>query len=146
MAVLDAAALLQQPVPDAVRGSARRTTPGTGVLRRRSRGRRPARTFRRRALALEDSQGWVTARLKPPVGIFGSLDGVETGVRNLIRTRPLEVERVAGGPSRPAGRADVLLTLDDYYEISAAPVDTGSQRRSPSSSPSPHPETSARWT
>jgi len=55
-------------------------------------------------LALEDSQGWVTARLKPPVRIFGSLDGVETGVRNLIRTRPLEVERVAGGPSRPAGR------------------------------------------
>lgn len=55
-------------------------------------------------LALEDSQGRVTARLKPPVRIFGSLDGVETGVRNLIRTRPLEVERVAGGPSRPAGR------------------------------------------
>jgi hypothetical protein len=42
-------------------------------------------------LALEDSQGRVTARLKPPVRIFGSLDGVETGVRNLIP------DKAAGG-------------------------------------------------
>lgn len=44
--------------------------------------------------ALEDSAGWVTARVRRPVLILGSLDGVETGVRNLIRTRPLELEQV----------------------------------------------------
>jgi len=40
--------------------------------------------------ALEDTDGWVTARVKRPVLILGSLDGIETGIRNLIRTRPLE--------------------------------------------------------
>lgn len=35
--------------------------------------------------ALEATDGWVTARVKSPVLILGSLDGVETGVRQLIR-------------------------------------------------------------
>lgn len=43
---------------------------------------------------LEETDGWVTARVKRPVLILGSLDGVETGVRNLIRRRPLEVEQL----------------------------------------------------
>ena len=43
---------------------------------------------------LEDTQGWVTARVRRPVLILGSLDGVETGIRQLIRRRPLEVERL----------------------------------------------------
>jgi hypothetical protein len=47
--------------------------------------------------ALEETEGWVTARVKRPVLILGRLDGVETGVRNLIRRRPLEVEEVAVG-------------------------------------------------
>lgn len=41
---------------------------------------------------LEETEGWITARVKRPVLILGSLDGVETGIRNLIRRRPLEVE------------------------------------------------------
>jgi hypothetical protein len=41
---------------------------------------------------LEDTGGWITARVQRPVQVLGSLDGVETGVRNLIRRRPLEVE------------------------------------------------------
>ena len=45
--------------------------------------------------ALETTDGWVTARIKRPVLILGSLDGVETGIRQLIRRRPLEVEEVA---------------------------------------------------
>ncbi|MGH8896221.1 MAG: hypothetical protein ACRDZ4_04155 [Egibacteraceae bacterium] len=44
--------------------------------------------------ALEDTDGWVTARVRRPVLVLGSLDGVETGVRNLIRRQPLEVEEV----------------------------------------------------
>jgi len=47
--------------------------------------------------ALEETDGWITARVKRPVLILGSLDGVETGIRNLIRARPLEVEEVAVG-------------------------------------------------
>lgn len=47
--------------------------------------------------ALEETDGWVTARVKRPVLILGSLDGIETGIRNLIRIRPLEVEEVAIG-------------------------------------------------
>ncbi len=45
--------------------------------------------------ALEETEGWVTARVKRPVLILGSLDGVETGIRNLVRARPLEVEEVS---------------------------------------------------
>ncbi len=106
---------------------------------------------------LEDSDGWITARVKRPVLILGSLDGVETGVRNLIRRVPLEVEVhvTAHGPIRvptlhemtrlkawmvlvrnatrdyidvvaladrvgPAS-ADVLLSLDAYYEDQLGP-------------------------
>lgn len=40
--------------------------------------------------ALESVAGWKTARVQRPVQIFGSLDGIETGVRQLIRDEPLE--------------------------------------------------------
>lgn len=50
--------------------------------------------------ALEETSGWVTARVRRPVLIPGKLDGVETGVRNLIRRTPLEVELVAVGNRR----------------------------------------------
>jgi hypothetical protein len=51
---------------------------------------------------LEDTEGRITARVKRPVLILGSLDGVETGVRNLIRQVPLEVEvhETVHGPIR----------------------------------------------
>jgi len=39
---------------------------------------------------LESVAGWKTARIKRPVQILGSLDGIETGVRQLIRDEPLE--------------------------------------------------------
>ena len=39
---------------------------------------------------LESVAGWKTARLARPVQILGSLDGIETGVRQLIRAQPLE--------------------------------------------------------
>lgn len=39
---------------------------------------------------LEAVSGWETARVRPPVLILGSLDGIETGVRQLIRSQPLE--------------------------------------------------------
>lgn len=41
---------------------------------------------------LESVAGWKTARVKRPVLILGSLDGIETGVRQLIRDQPLETQ------------------------------------------------------
>jgi hypothetical protein len=39
---------------------------------------------------LESVAGWQTTRINRPVLILGSLDGIETGIRQLIRTAPLE--------------------------------------------------------
>ena len=99
-AVFAAAARLQELVPDAVLvgGSAAAYHAGHRVsldddhvvadLRAR---------FNDILAALEDTDGWVTARVQRPVLILGRLDGVETGIRNLIRRVPLEVELAAVG-------------------------------------------------
>jgi hypothetical protein len=49
--------------------------------------------------AVEASDGWVTSvrASSPPLTLLGSLDGVEAGLRQLRRSRPLEVEVVAVG-------------------------------------------------
>jgi hypothetical protein len=63
---------------------------------------------------LEAVTGWQTARIRRPVLILGSRDGVETGVRQLRRARPLEttVMRV--------GAHDVVLpTLPEVLRIKA---------------------------
>jgi hypothetical protein len=44
---------------------------------------------------LESVAGWKTGRIRHPVQILGSLDGIETGVRQLIRGDPLETEQVS---------------------------------------------------
>lgn len=43
---------------------------------------------------LESISGWKTARVQRPVQILGSLDGIETGVRQLIREAPLETTQI----------------------------------------------------
>ena len=43
---------------------------------------------------LESVAGWKTARVQSPVQILGSLDGIETGIRQLIRKRPLETSQI----------------------------------------------------
>lgn len=43
---------------------------------------------------IEDVAGWKTARVNRPVLILRSLDGVETGIRQLIRSEPLETKIV----------------------------------------------------
>jgi hypothetical protein len=49
---------------------------------------------------LEAVAGWRTARVKRPVLILGSLDGIETGVRQMIREQPLETQEVSIGGVR----------------------------------------------
>lgn len=63
---------------------------------------------------LEQSDGWVTARVNRPVLILGSLDGIETGIRQLIRRRPLEVEEI----ETPAGSLRVP-TLEEMLRVKA---------------------------
>ena len=43
---------------------------------------------------LEAEAGWVTARTVAPKLILGHLDGVDTGIRQLMRTEPLETARI----------------------------------------------------
>lgn len=59
---------------------------------------------------LESVAGWKTARVKRPVLILGSLDGIETGVRQLIREVPLETEtiEIAGERLTVPTRAEML--------------------------------------
>jgi hypothetical protein len=45
--------------------------------------------FDRVLAELESVAGWKTARIRRPVQILGSLDGIETGIRQLIREQPL---------------------------------------------------------
>jgi hypothetical protein len=45
---------------------------------------------------LEGVAGWETARVRRPVLILGRLEGIETGIRQLRRTVPLETEVVLG--------------------------------------------------
>ncbi len=46
---------------------------------------------------LESVAGWQTARINRPVQILRSLDGIETGIRQLIRQAPLETTEVRIG-------------------------------------------------
>ncbi len=64
--------------------------------------------------ALESTDGWATARVRRPVLILGRLDGVETGIRQLIRQRPLEVQQVA-----VADRVVRVPTLEEMTRIKA---------------------------
>lgn len=45
---------------------------------------------------LEALAGWKTSRVRPPVMILGRFEGIETGIRQLIRTEPLETEEIRG--------------------------------------------------
>ena len=59
---------------------------------------------------LESVAGWKTARVQRPVQILGSLDGIETGVRQLIRDEPLETTVVDfhGGKLTVPSEAEIL--------------------------------------
>lgn len=46
--------------------------------------------FEQLLTALETDPDWITARLNPPMLILGQFKGVETGLRQLRRSRPLE--------------------------------------------------------
>ena len=91
--VLSSAARLQHILPDAVRVGG--TASAIHAEHRFSRDADHVLTDLRHRYdevlaTLESVAGWKTARVQRPVQILGSLDGIETGVRQLLRDEPLE--------------------------------------------------------
>lgn len=89
---------------------------------------------------LESVAGWKTARVRRPVLILGSLDGIETGVRQLIRDEPLETTKIEwrGGKITIPTEAEILrikgvLILKrnatrDYIDFAALSNHIGSEK------------------
>lgn len=91
--VLSSAARLQRILPDAVLvgGTASAIHAEHRFSRDADHVLTDLRTRFDQVLAeLESVAGWKTARVQRPVQILGSLDGIETGIRQLIRDEPLE--------------------------------------------------------
>lgn len=63
---------------------------------------------------LESAAGWQTGRIQRPVQILGRLDGILTGVRQLIRKKPLETQTV-----RWRGRTITVPTPAEMLRIKA---------------------------
>jgi len=61
---------------------------------------------------LEGRDDWETARIHPPKLILGNFQGVETGVRQLMRNRPLETEQI-----RITGKSLTIPTLPELIRI-----------------------------
>lgn len=96
--VLSSAASLQRILPDAVLvgGTASALHAGHRFSRDADHVLTDLRDRFDEVLAeLESVAGWKTARVQRPVQILGSLDGIETGVRQLIRDEPLETMAVS---------------------------------------------------
>jgi hypothetical protein len=114
--VLESAARLQEVVPDAVLvgGSAaalwtshRTSFDHDHVLQDLS------DRFDAVLEAIEATHGWVTNRVSPGKIILGELGDIESGVRQLIRSRPLEVTEV----SLPSGQVLRVPTPDETLRI-----------------------------
>ena len=120
--VLESAAKLQQIVPDAVLvgGSAaalwanhRESSDHDHVVANL------AEQFDAVLEAIESTDGWVTNRITPGKLVLGELDGVETGVRQLIRKRPLEVTDVelSSGEHVRVPTPDETLRIKGYLVV-----------------------------
>ncbi len=116
LAVLESASRLQQVIPDAVLvgGSAAALYAGhrdsfdhdhvLADLRDR---------FDVVLEALESEGAWVTNRVIPGKLILGQLGDIEAGVRQMIRTRPLEVTQL----TLPSGRVLTVPTAEETLRI-----------------------------
>lgn len=116
--VLSAAAHLQRILPDAVLvgGSASVAHAGHRLSQDADHVLTDLRHRFDTVLAeLESVAGWKTARVARPVMILGSLDGIETGIRQLIRAAPLETTQIDY-----AGRKITLPTEAEILRIKAA--------------------------
>jgi hypothetical protein len=65
--------------------------------------------------AIEQDEGWATNRVTPGKVILGNLDGIEAGVRQMIRKTPLEVTTI----SVPSGGEVTVPTIEETLRIKA---------------------------
>jgi hypothetical protein len=75
--------------------------------------------------AIEQDEGWATNRITPGKVILGNLDGIEAGVRQMIRKVPLEVTRV----TVPSGGGVTVPTVEETIRIKAFLVVRRNQTR-----------------
>jgi hypothetical protein len=75
--------------------------------------------------AVEEDEGWATNRVTPGKVILGNLDGIEAGVRQMIRKVPLEVAVVA----MPSGGEVTVPTVEETLRIKAFLVVRRNQTR-----------------
>lgn len=75
--------------------------------------------------AVEKDEGWATNRVTPGKVILGNLDGIEAGVRQMIRTTPLEVSAV----TLPSGDEVAVPTVEETLRIKAFLVVRRNQTR-----------------
>lgn len=65
--------------------------------------------------AVEEDEGWATNRVAPGKVILGNLDGIEAGVRQMLRKTPLEVTAV----TVPSGGEVTAPTVEETLRIKA---------------------------
>jgi hypothetical protein len=75
--------------------------------------------------AVEEDEGWATNRVTPGKVILGNLDGIEAGVRQMIRREPLEVTKA----SAPSGDEVTVPTIEETLRIKAFLVVRRNQTR-----------------
>lgn len=126
--VLESAAKLQQLVPDAilVGGSAAALYAGHRASYDHDHVLSGLRdSFEVVLDAVESDNGWATNRVTPGKIILGELGGIETGLRQLIRLRPLEVTNVM----LPSGAIVRVPTPDETLRIKAFLITRRNQTR-----------------
>ena len=97
---------------------------------------------------LESAAGWRTARVKRPVAILGSLDGILTTVRNQVRAAPLETTEVTVGSTklRVPTKAEILRIKAWLIMQRNATRTSSTSPRSPADSPTARSSRpSPRW-
>lgn len=75
--------------------------------------------------AVEEDDGWATNRVTPGKVILGNLDGIEAGVRQMIRKAPLEATKV----KLSSGAEVTVPTLEETLRIKAFLVVRRNQTR-----------------
>jgi hypothetical protein len=116
LAVLESASRLQQMVPDAVLvgGSAAALYAGHRDSYDHDHVLADLRDRFEVVLGALESEGeWVTNRVIPGKVILGQLGDIEAGVRQMIRTRPLETTHV----TLPSGRPLTVPTAEETLRI-----------------------------
>lgn len=68
--------------------------------------------------AVEEDEGWATNRVTPGKVILGNLDGIEAGVRQMLRNAPLEVSTI----TVPSGGEVTVPTIEETLRIKAFPA------------------------